>query len=259
VRVFIVEPPREQKSAAWSDGEVIQHIDKANEIFSQIGVQFRLDGILHNVGASNDWDLCIYEDQNYGTKWGEILIEEHTEQFDQLVNVYTNRDCIKIFYVGTLRQSSKIQYDGIFAEWKAEGILMPKGMLEESLAHELGHALRLSDIYLNNWCGALEQPTRRVELAEQGFPLEKRFFGDLDHDWGQETGRGFYELNDTLGATLKKFLMFGVYLDLDNVGCDIPSDTVHGIPAGATTQGDARLIAIGARETERHANEVYSR
>ena len=260
VRAFVVEPPVHLIEKAWDDHDIVSHIDKANEIFSQIGVQFRLDGILHNVGASsNDWDLCIYEDQNYGTKWGEILIEEHTEQFDQLVNVYTNRDCIKIFYVGTLRQSSKIQYDGIFAEWKAEGVLMPKGMLEESLAHELGHALRLSDIYLNNWCGALEQPTRRVELAEQGFPLEKRFFGDLDHDWGQETGRGFYELNDTLGATLKKFLMFGVYLDLDNVGCDIPSDTVHGIPAGATTQGDARLITIGARETERHTNEVYSR
>ena len=259
VRAFVVEPPVHLIEKAWDDHDIVSYIDKANEIFSQIGVQFRLDGILHNVGTSNDWDLCIYEDQNYGTKWGEILIEDHTEQYERLVNVYTNRDCIKIFYVGTLRKSSKIQYDGIFAEWKAEGILMPKGMLEETLAHELGHALRLSDIYLNNWYGVSEQPTRRVDLAEQGFPLEKRFFGDFDHDWGRETGRGFYELNDTLGTTLKKFLMFGVYLDLDNVGCDIPSDTVHGIPAGATTQGDARQITIGARETERHANEVYSR
>ena len=259
VRAFVIEPPVHLIEKAWEDHDIVSHIDKANEIFSQIGVQFRLDGILHNVGTSNDWDLCIYEDRNFGTKWGEILIEDHTEQYERLVNVYTNRDCIKIFYVGTLRKSSKIQYDGIFAEWKAEGILMPKGMLEETLAHELGHALRLSDIYLNNWYGVSEQPTRRVDLAEQGFPLEKRFFGDFDHDWGRETGRGFYELNDTLGTTLKKFLMFGVYLDLDNVGCDIPSDTVHGIPAGATTQGDARQITIGARETERHANEVYSR
>ena len=44
---------------------------------------------------------------------------------------------------------------------------MPKGMLEETLAHELGHALRLSDIYLNNWYGVSEQPTRRVDLAER--------------------------------------------------------------------------------------------
>ena len=259
VRAFIVAPPVHLIERAWEDETIMSHIDKANEIFSQIGVQFQLDGILHDVGNSNDWDLCIYEVQNYDTKWETLNIEEYTEQFERLVNVYTNRDCVKIFYLGSVRQSAQSNSEDLFAEWKSEGIFIPNGMPVESLAHELGHALRLFDTYLDNWHSVFGEPTRRVELAERKASLEKRFWGDLAQDWGRESGRGFYEVSDTLEVTLRKFLMYGVYENLSDIGCDIPADTVWGLPANATGQGDARLIAIGARQTELHGNEVYSR
>lgn len=46
----------------------------------------------------------------------------------------------------------------------------------------------------------------------------------FDRDWGRETGRGFYEKDDTLEKIIRSYLMHGV-TDAERI--DIPYGAVH--------------------------------
>jgi hypothetical protein len=235
-----------------------EQIRNANTIFSQVGVTFELQGQPEYIQGTNALDLTMYEIHEMHFGDDDLSYEEYTSAFMDIVKPNRPVDCLEIYYVGRFKYANIAKAPQI-AMCLSQKIVMPMDMGKQILAHELGHALRLFDTYLDNWHSVFGEPARRVELAERKAPLERRFWGDTAQDWGRESGRGFYELNDTVEVTLRKFLMYGVYENLSDIGCDIPADTVWGLPANATGQEDARLIAIGARQTELHGNEVYSR
>ena len=117
------------------------------------------------------------------------------------------------------------------------------------LAHELGHSFGLQDIYVDTRYGVKGANTNWVELANKDQPLSLKSFSETSCDWGDETGRGFYEKEYTLAMAIRSLLMFGVDDGSEIVG-DIPDEQVLGLPDGTQRAESARLIWVGAKKID---------
>ena len=101
------------------------------------------------------------------------------------------------------------------------------------LAHELGHLLGMSDIYVSRRVG--DMPGAEHEI-------HRNCFGDHAHDWGVESGRGFYPASDTHGSIIKSLLMYGCD---PAFGCDLPFGSVEGFGKSPANIFDKVFINVG--------------
>ena len=244
VRMFVVEPPDDSENEAWSSFEVLEMLDTANEIFTQVGIRFELAGGITSVGTTNEWNLLRavhFTNANNSVTW------RSSAQFSRLVENYTAHDCVKAYFLGTLKGEK-----GVLARTTAHGIVVTKLANVETLAHELGHVLALNDCY--SFRKKNDEPAIFAPFAKD--PVDSAFFMRTDRDWGQESGRGFYEAADTRMSVMQKMLMHGF-----RVGqrADIPDGVVIGIRRGATSSGQMAFPHVGAQYIAPLNSEVYSR
>ena len=133
------------------------------------------------------------------------------------------------------------------------GIVFSKDADGFTLAHELGHALSLYDCYPKVQLSA-EQDYEMVYIQRYNNPVDRRtLIGD--RDWGLETGRGFYEQEDTYGKVLSVLLMYG-YDDVVPF-MDIPDNQAYSLQEEAAISNDTTIVDVGAEKIR--IQEVYSR
>ncbi len=58
VKAFVVKPPKHDEKERWEHHGITSMLDTANEIFTQVGIQFELIGIPANIDRTNDWILA---------------------------------------------------------------------------------------------------------------------------------------------------------------------------------------------------------
>ena len=180
---------------------------------------------------------------------GITFSQEHSQQLLSLVANYTAHDCLKLYFVGEII-SERMRVKAMHTPF---GIVVGRRVTRNTLAHEMGHALGLDDCYafsaLKNGGGvylpyALECVDAATFLHEPG-------------DWGEESGRGFYEMSDTRMSVLMRMLMHGISVRPDS-RCDIPADYVMSLKRDATTQQHV-FRRVGERAIQPENQEVYSR
>ena len=234
VRAFMVEPPgnvgqdiavdTDNMNAAWTNQEICQMLDTANEIFTQVGIRFELVGTPENVGRTNDWILQGME--IYTNSAGKVCSTRTVSR--QAEELFYGREVareVSMYFLGAIRLSDA-------AAFKCRSnVVVGRAASRESLAHELGHVLGLKDIYYE-MIGEHNGRPARFRLAIRNNPVSLETFKPRTDDWGDETGRGFYERSDTIASIIKRLLMHGVVEEdkAHGVG-DIPDGPVYGLSA----------------------------
>ena len=155
-------------------------------------------------------------------------------------------DCIEVYFTGSI-----LNYDAD-AFTCVSGIVVDRDSGDHVLAHELGHALGLHDIY--HHLPGVDSIGRKAmfRLKERRNVVEVGYFSSRVKDWGYEHGRGFYEQCDVLASVIDKLLMHGLYAD--GAG-DIPDGCVHGL-SKAHNKG---FQNVGAGDIKKENWSVFSK
>ena len=221
--------------------EIEAMVSAANIVFQQIGVSFVLTNITYGVGSSEDWNLVYTEMKRNGD--GEQ--EEMTKHTIELLDTYSDGDCVEVYFLGSVRGCEETERQGTKALWSPRGILAPLDARSSSLTHELGHALGLKDCYDEG----------DEKLTYGGDPPFRDMFFNQDCDWPGDSGRGFYRASDKVESLLMRFVMYGY----DCFGMDVPADAVYSMPSQDSTSSDETFVRIGAFNVHANDVEVYSR
>jgi len=241
IRGFIVSHPDEADVDA---GVFDVMVEWANVVYKQAGIEFFITNVISNVGTTNMWKLTY-------TKWidtengrRQVLSDEALS----LLNTYDAGDCIEIYLVGSVRNSEVPDHGlGTAAFWTPPGIIVGRDCYT-SLAHELGHALGLSDCY-----GSVGG----VELSGLKDPVSASLFNNPVLDfYDGASGRGFYKADETKQVVLKRLLMYGIS---DGGGSDIPAGNVVAFPDMESSNPTSASIGVGYSSIKESNVEVYSR
>ena len=239
VRAFIVNDGQNRPCA--SAGWVRQQIAEANHIFEQAGIRFNLISISNNVGRAGDYNLKEY-DVVAGGSTNRMTI---SSQARALLDNYTGRDCIEVYYVKKILNNNA---NAFTTEW---GIVMSSAGSSYILAHELGHALGAKDCY------AQTELSNPVTEWFSRIIVNKTFFASRSRDWGTAEGRGFYARSELYGSIMRKMLMYGFD---GNHQADIPDGSVFSLKKRATSQTDRFYSPVGALSFElKKGQEVFSK
>ncbi len=246
VRFFVVEPPVGDGLGEWKDADMSGMLDKANEIYAQVGIRFELLGTPAYVGTTNDWNIVL--GTNYVNRFG-MKRWKYSSECRTLLDNYTAADCVEVYFIGS------ILYPKYYvAATPPYGVVVSKQASITTLAHELGHALGLEDCYVrfNRRDGMVASIIRADEPVDGGFFM----FGACD--WGMERGRGFYGKDDSKLVTMRRMLMHGTGT---NERMDIPAGNVISLSLDARTELEFGTCnpKVGADHIKQENQEVYSR
>lgn len=205
VRAFIVPPPEAEKVESWAIEEIEEGFRNVNLLYGQLGITFNLEES-YQLQDSSYWRLPYKE--TYVSDQGEVRTRL-SQPLNRLINLYQQQDCVEVYFIGEFVRTPTV---GLKTD---RGLVITKRATWQTLAHELGHALGLSDCYEKS----------NGQLIDHGNePVTRERFLHFDRDWGRETGRGFYEKDDTLEKIIRSYLMHGV-TDAERI--DIPYGAVH--------------------------------
>ena len=152
---------------------------------------------------------------------GKICYTKTTSrQAAAFFNEYEAAEGVTMYFVGAITNSNAVGFRS------GSNVVIGKESPKEGLAHELGHYLGLKDIYYVK-VGKYNGESACIRLRIRNDPVSFETFKSRTGDWGDETGRGFYERNDTVASVIDRLLMHGVKKQTD--GGDIPDDQVYGI------------------------------
>ena len=227
---------------AWTAQEICKMLDTANEIFTQVGIEFEMAGQPTAVGTTNDWNLAL---GRFVITNGKLKLRCSSACVN-LLNNYTASDCIELYFIGSIVFSSP-----------CSAITMPYGVIigkkdatTTVVAHELGHALGLDDCYVRMNDGITSLPD--VEA-----PVDGTFFIHGSRDWGSELGRGFYGLEDSKLSVAGRLLMHGIS---SNNRADIADGMILSLTRAMTNGIPGTFNAkVGAGHFKKTNAEVFSR
>ena len=242
VRAFVVN---ENNRPIVSAESIQSKIDYANVIFSQIGIQLSLLSVSNDVGTAAD--LILTKDQLYTNSTGRTYWG-CSEQATALLNTYSAADCVELYFVKRIINPRDIDPAAFRSTL---GVVISKIATDHVVAHEIGHAFGLEDCYTVN---KRKQPP--IFLAGVNDHISSSIFADTRCDWGFESGRGFYPVDETIGTALQWMLMHGV-----DVGdsLDIPSGSVYSLKKKARSSNETFSSKAGANFIKPNITEVYSR
>ena len=247
VKFFVVRPPEgRNEDHSWTNPAIFTMLDKANEIYTQVGIRFDLVGDPAYVGTTNDWDMVL--GTNYVNRFG-MKRWRYSFECRTLLDSHTAADCIEVYFLGS------ILYPRNYAAAKTPyGIVVSRKAGVTALAHEFGHALGLEDCYVRFY----RRDGMVASIARADEPVDGNFFLFGIGDWGMERGRGFYEKPDAKLVVMPRLLMHGVTADGD---ADIPAGKVISLPRAVKTeiQFGTCNAKVGANHFKLENQEVYSR
>ena len=162
---------------------VSNHIDGVNQIYSQVCMKFTI----HSISSTNDAYLANVNLTN-------------TVQWMTLTSIEQNTGMLELYFVPVVR-------GGATAFYTSHGIVIGPDANAQTIAHEIGHACGLPDIYNED---------RKTSLKVEGIPSKER----MPDDWG------WYPPSVKQADLVRRLLMYGVY---SNTKADISYGDVYGL------------------------------
>ena len=194
VRAWIVHGTN---GPAVPPSEVPSRLAEANRIFRQVGMEFRLVSLSNVVNQA--WMHVHHREGSWSL--------HHT-----ICNSVHVSDGVKVFFVGDIDDADGITSDnGIVVRAESDGAV---------LAHELGHACGLRDIYVEN--------PETTHLRVTGYVSRDR----LPRDWSSDSIDGFYPPELPQAEVVDRLLMNGV-------SCPLHVDLTFGDVDGLCLEGQA--------------------
>ncbi len=229
IRAYTVRPPREQLDKKWEEGSIRQMIETANEIYTQVGIRFELLSIQDAITTNTDWIVRDREIEVDGNGRTNKVVSAQTRR---LFSSNHSNDAIDVIFTGAIEDPRVVGFKCDF------GVVLGKQGRGRALAHELGHMLGLKDCYDRVGEGG----SSKVIFGGEN-NLIPQFFDSGGQDWGPESRRGFYGLENDLPNVLGTLLMYGWKGDWR---VDIPMFRVTGLPEGAGSEWLTDKIKVGA-------------
>ena len=214
--------------------DVQNMIAPLNDIYRQVGVSFYLDSVIvTNIPAA--YNLIYDEDPNGG--W----------DFERLVNIGHGTGGIECYFVNDFIMSNGA--DPPLAANASKGLVMSASAGAVTLAHEIGHAFGLSDVYVSAYEGHSGNSTPSTLSVATNFIC----YACAPFDWnGGCHGRGeggsrYYQNSARMATIVPRLLMYGVHCGND-IRRDItigPVDAVNYIGSGDSTVWYDEFAPIG--------------
>ena len=243
VKAFVVEPPLGDPTEAWSDDQIEEQIGFANLIFRQVGIRFDLMSTTRNIGSDDDWSF----DPDFSIPFVEGSFSSIRAR--SLMNTYQDNDCVEVYFVGVFQDSRAV------AVTSDSGILMSLKANRNCLAHELGHALGLSDIYN----GGYDSEGSFVPMRDYQKPVSRDMTEDTYRDWIDGSDCGFYPRMTVLGDAVRSLIMCG-YSSKDPASArDIPSGRIKGARLPSASADSLPFVSVGADGIYQTDEEVFSK
>ena len=214
--------------------DVQNMIAPLNDIYRQVGVSFYLDSVIvTNIPAA--YNLVYDEDPNVG--W----------DFERLVNIGHGTGGIECYFVNDFIMSNGA--DPPLAANASKGLVMSASACAVTLAHEIGHAFGLSDVYVAAYEGQSGNSAPSTLSVATNFIC----YACAPFDWnGGCHGRGeggsrYYQNSARMATIVPRLLMYGVHCGND-IRRDItigPVDAVNYIGSGDSTVWYDEFAPIG--------------
>ena len=165
------------------------------------------------------------------------------------MNTYQDNDCVEVYFVGVFQDSRAV------AVTSDSGILMSLKANRNCLAHELGHALGLSDIYN----GGYDSEGSFVPMRDYQKPVARDMTEDTHRDWIDGSDCGFYPRMTVLGDAVRSLIMCG-YSSKDPASArDIPSGRIKGARLPSASADSLPFVSVGADGIYQTDEEVFSK
>ena len=169
-----------------SEVSISNQVESVNRIYSQVGMTFSIE----TISCTNSTRLTHVDYSNAAQK-------------AELCSLTNLTDGLEIYFVETITDRT-VAFCGM------SGIVVSRNFSDTTLAHEIGHACGLSDIY--------DSYSRETDLVVTGMP-QKVYF---THDWG------WYPENVTQAQLVQRLLMYGYNTGSTHKG-DISRGDVYGL------------------------------
>ena len=199
----------------WRVEDVQAMIAPLNDIYRQVGVSFYLDTItVTNIPDAYN----LPYDSTTNDLWG----------VDRLVDIGHDTGGVECYFVNSLvRPNNK---PGPLACNDLQGIVLSAEASCITLAHEIGHAFGLSDIYASNREKDTDIPAASEQHVYREFVSESCCMCDWNGgcDGKGACGTRYYPPATTLDAVLHRLLMYGVGGGEDD-GRDLTIGSVRGV------------------------------
>ena len=238
---------------ALEENKILNRIQLANYIFRQVGIRFNLLEIetLHN--SAEYWSIVTHEWTGIW-RWRRKVV---SNQVRSLVQAHNVSGCINVYFVGDIRKGAG-DNDRPNGFSLPSCVLVKSGSSEQTLAHEFGHMLGLSDCYDHYSFSEGDGGGPPLQVENPDLPISKARFRSRPRDWGDETGCGFYASSDTYRRILWQFLMFGETIVYNN-SFDIPDGAVECINNNNRSELCIGAGKIGATSINPTNEGVYAK
>ena len=185
VKVYPCAVYNENEGLPITTAQVNALLDEVNVIFRQVGLHFSLGAGVSNV-ANSVWARDGLTDISLAA---------------QIRNIMSGTDGVEVYFIPG-------NGSGPIGQHARTGIIIRDSAGAASLAHELGHACGLHDIYVEN--GELTEGVKESWMPQ---------------DWNNGTGCRFYDPMLTQKGAIGRLLMFGYE---SAAKADIPMGGVFG-------------------------------
>ena len=213
LRALIIEDSQEQLRPIEPD-DVRQMVKDANDIYAQVGVELNLVEPIVVTNIPDAYDALCETPANATSEW----------TFNQIVNIATNTGGLECYFISRFVDSKHTK-----AAHDRKGIVVTSKATRYTLAHEIGHAFGLCDIYKSNEGGKAEGDAL-VALGSG----EMASLSNLYDDWnGGCSGRGapgarYYQSGTTMRSIVDRMLMLGEVPE-DDSRRDITNGGIFGV------------------------------
>jgi len=203
--------------------QVRQMVKDANDIYAQVGVTLNLVEPVVVTNIPDAYDALCETPTNATSKW----------TFDEIVNVATNTYGLECYFINSFVDSRHTK-----AAHGCGGIVVTSLATRYTLAHEIGHAFGLCDIYKSNEGGKAEEgPLVALGTGEMAS------FSNLYDDWnGGCSGQGapgtrYYQGGTKMKDIIDRILMLGEVPEYDSRR-DITNGGIYGVHYHYDVQGN---------------------
>ena len=199
--VWIIRDDR-GRYAARTPIEVTNMMNEVNRIYEQIGVSFYIDSI--SFTNRSEW-LDLSE------KIGEKEIRSR-ERRRALVDVVKNSNGMELYFINKIAGK-------ILGDHNVLGVVLTTNATATTLAHEIGHAFLINDIY------PVKYSDGRVSALQSPFASSS----SVELDWNNGDGAHYYKTDIEQKELIRRLLMCGyAYPESKDMSCG----AVYGFSSG---------------------------
>ena len=212
LRAWIIEG--DDGKRAFEPKDIRRMVKDANDVYAQVGVTFELVEPIVITNIPDAYDALYDAPTNKTSKW----------TYWDIVNIATNTCGLECYFINGFTDSSNT-----IAANSALGLIATKDADHFDLAHEIGHAFGMKDIYVGN-----ANDRRSNEPLVEISPADKAKSSYLVDDWnGGCSGDGaggarYYRYGLSMKEVVLRMLMNGVRRSNDNPR-DITSGRIYGV------------------------------